>query len=224
MEKRVLEVGRRKEKMIMEIKNQTNDMFVQLEKMIDMTVILFENNDTDVAIQIIEEDLYLDQLHKDLIVEINYFIIREQPKATDLRLALGTYSLSSDIERIGDYLKGFAKLQFKEVDYNDAQKEVIYKIFKALKQQIQETSVAYKKVNHQLAKAISNNDQGIGEMYKELVQLIAQEMVKTKNSDEMNDNIRLNNRARSLVRANDHIINMCEQVSFIANGQIYHYS
>ncbi len=217
-------IGKRKDKMLKEIIVIATNMFEQLEKMVDMTIISYENKDIDIALQVVDEDHYLDQLQKDLIVEINHFIIREQPKATDLRVALGTFTLASDIERLGDYFKGYAKLQLKELEMSEKQLGIFLEAIIILKQQINETKAAYLAHNHQLAKIIANRDEGTMNRLDKLMRELSKDLLTCKTQEEINKTVKIILQIRTLSRANSHLTSICEQISYIANGQIYHYS
>ncbi len=219
-----ISIGKRKEKMLAEIQEISKEMFEQIEKMIDMTIILYENSSTEIAMEIVDEDRFLDQLQKDLIVEINHFIIREQPKATDLRVALGTFSLSGDLERLGDYFKGYAKLHLKDLELNEKQKRIFLENVAILKQQLVETKTAYLTQNHQLAKIIAKRDEGVKTRTNKIIEELSKELAKETDANEIKKLVKLIIRIRTLSRANDHLINICEQISYIVNGQIYHYA
>lgn len=220
----IANVGMRKDKQLAQIKDSTKEMFEQIEKMIDLTIILYENNSTGIAMEIIDEDNYLDHLHKDVIVEVNHFIIREQPKAIDLRIALGTYKLATDLVRLGDYFKGYAKLQLHELELNEKQKKIFLENITILKQQLNETKIAYIKVNHQLAKVIAKRDEGIKARTQKIIAELTKDLINETRVEEIDKTVKIIIQIRTLSRANDHLINICEQISYIANGQIYHYS
>lgn len=220
----IANVGMRKDKQLAQIKDSTKEMFEQIEKMIDLTIILYENNSTGIAMEIIGEDNYLDHLHKDVIVEVNHFIIREQPKAIDLRIALGTYKLATDLVRLGDYFKGYAKLQLHELELNEKQKKIFLENITILKQQLNETKIAYIKVNHQLAKVIAKRDEGIKARTQKIIAELTKDLINETRVEEIEKTVKIIIQIRTLSRANDHLINICEQISYIANGQIYHYS
>lgn len=219
-----ISIGKRKDKILKELTSQTIGMFEQLEKMVDLTIISFKSTDLKTALQVVEEDQHLDQLQTDLIVEINNFIIREQPKATDLRIALGTFSLVGDIERLGDYFKGYVKLQLKELEMNEKQEKIFLESITILKQQINETKIAYEKQNHQLAKMIAKRDEGtIGRLNK-LIKELSKDLTTCNDQEEIEKIIKILLQIQTLSRANSHLLSICEQISYIVNGQIYHYS
>ena len=65
--------------------------------------------DTDLAAEVVQRDVLLDNMER----EIEQFCIRllalRQPMAADLRLILACMKISSDLERIGDYARNGAK-------------------------------------------------------------------------------------------------------------------
>jgi len=65
--------------------------------------------DTDLATEVVQRDVALDALEK----EIENFCIRllalRQPVGQDLRLIIGSLKISHDLERIGDYARNGAK-------------------------------------------------------------------------------------------------------------------
>ena len=65
--------------------------------------------DTELAAQVVQRDVLLDNMER----EIEQFCIRllalRQPMAQDLRLILACMKISSDLERIGDYARNGAK-------------------------------------------------------------------------------------------------------------------
>lgn len=217
-------IGKRKEQSLNDIKNKTVVMFDEILKMMEMSEVLLENNDRNLALDIIEEDLYLDQLQKDLVIDINLLIVLEQPKAGDLRLVMGTFGLSSDLERIGDYCKNFAKMMLKtEIDQRKHQK-LVASLFKELRQRIEETKEAYEKLDHNMSKLIARRDRDIDNLSAKLVADVNILLMDVEDQDEIKSLTRVLMLAKTLERAGDHLVNVCEQISFIEKGQIYHYS
>lgn len=192
--------------------------------MLNLSLILVKENDNVLAVNLIEEDLFLDQLKQDVMVEINYFIIQEQPKAVDLRLALGSYSLVSDIERIGDYFKNFAKMMLKSEIASETHRNLIHSLFNELVARLHDTKVAYSTSNHELAKSIAKRDIEIDDATSSLVDDINKRLVKSSDSEEVKALTRVLLLAKTIERAGDHLVNVCEQVSYIEKGQIYNYN
>lgn len=217
-------VGGKKEEELNLIKSNTIDMFNQIEKMLELSKILLDTNDNTLALELIEEDRYTDDLQNDLIVEINNFIVIEQPKAIDLRMVLGTYQLIGDLERIGDYCKGFAKTLIKTDIDEKKHQNLILKIFDILLSRLKEVQIAYAKVDHTMAKMIAKRDEEIDTLSKNLIKDLTEKLAETTDVTEIKSLIRVITLAKQFDRAGDHLVNICEQISYISKGQIYHYA
>lgn len=219
-----IKVGKRKEAGLNNIKGMTSDMFVQLEKMIDLSRIILENNNREIALEIIDEDIYMDDLLSDITIEISNYIIKEQPIAADLRLCLGTLKLVLDIERIGDYCKNFAKYSLKEDLNSKTQQNLINELLNQILLRTVEVKAAYLAMDHSAAKQIAKRDQEIDDLTKKLIANVNKKLVKLDNEDEVKALTKVIGLARVFERSGDHLVNICEQISYINRGQIYHYS
>lgn len=216
-------IGTRKEKELDDIKNQILEMFDQIIKMTEISIIMFENNSSELALDLIDEDLNLDQQQNDLIVSVNYFILREQPKAIDLRVALAAHTISYDLERIGDYFKNFAKMSLKaEVD--DEQKKLIISLVNLISGKIKELKDIYMNVDHKGAKKLAKEDIEIDNLSAMLVSEAVDTLRTSLEEKEAKDLTRIIVLAKAFERAGDHIVNVCEHISYVNKGQIYHYS
>lgn len=217
-------VGSRKEQGLNEIKKSTNDMFIQVETMFELSKLLLETESKEIAIQIIEEDAYMDNLLSDLTIEITNYIIKEQPIAIDLRICLGTLKLICDIERMGDYCKNYAKFSLKEEMNSKTQQTMVQNIISEILFRLIELKNAYNNNDHQAAKNLAKRDQEIDDLTNELIKNTNEKLTKCDNYDEVKSLTKIVGLARVFERAGDHIVNVCEQISYINKGQIYHYS
>lgn len=217
-------VGSRKEQGLENLKAMTVDMFLQLEKMIDLSKILLDTNDREIALQIIEEDLYMDDFLSDITIEISNYIIKEQPIAIDLRICLGTLKLILDLERIGDYFKNYAKFTLKEDLESKTQQDLVSELLTQIQIRTVEVKAAYINLDHKAAKQIAKRDREIDELASKLLTNVNKKLVKADNDVDVKSLTRVTQLARTFERSGDHLVNICEQISYINKGQIYHYS
>ncbi len=217
-------VGSRKEQGLENLKAMTVDMFLQLEKMIDLSKILLETNDREIALQIIEEDDYMDDFLSDITIEISNYIIKEQPIAVDLRVCLGTLKLILDLERVGDYFKNFAKFTLKEDFESKTQQNLVSDLLNQIQLRTVEVKSAYINLDHKMAKKIAKSDREIDDLATKLLENVNKKLVKANNDADVKSLARVIKLARTFERSGDHLVNICEQISYINRGQIYHYS
>ncbi len=67
----------------------------------------------DVSRQVVEEDARIDQKRYDIENACVELVRREAPVATDLRRIMAVLHISSELERMGDYAKGIARLSLR---------------------------------------------------------------------------------------------------------------
>ena len=87
-----------------------------------------------------------------------------------------------------------------------------------------ETRAAFKDENHQLAKMIAKRDEEIDLLSNKLVADINKLLEESLDKTEVKAYTRILILAKTFERAGDHLVNICEQVSYIEKGQIYHYA
>lgn len=223
MTKRIV-VGSRKEQGLENLKSMTVDMFLQLEKMIDLSKILLDTNDREIALQIIEEDQYMDDFLSDITIEISNYIIKEQPIAIDLRICLGTLKLILDLERIGDYFKNFAKFTLKEDLESKSQQNLVSDLLNQIQLRTVEVKSAYINLDHSMAKQIAKRDREIDDLSAKLLANVNKKLIKANTEVDVKSLSRVTKLAITFERSGDHLVNICEQISYINRGQIYHYS
>ena len=66
--------------------------------------------DVTTAKEVIDADAKINQLRYDIEEEAVTLIARQQPVAGDLRLLIAAIEIAGELERIGDYAKGIAKI------------------------------------------------------------------------------------------------------------------
>lgn len=206
------------------IKQMTIDMFNQIQKMLELSNLVLNETNNELALELIDEDQYVDDLEKELILEINNFIVLYQPKASDLRLVMGTYRIISDLERVGDNIKAFSKTLIKNNISRDNHEKIISNILEMILLRIKETKEAYDKTDHTLAKLIAKRDIEIDNLTKGLMKDIGLRLKDSNNPEDVKDLTKLIVLARFFERSGDHLVSICEQISYIQKGQLYNYS
>ncbi len=79
------------------------------ERMVDQAMAALTRADTDRAERVIEEDILIDNLQRDVEEKSILMIAKRQPMAKDLREIVAAIRIASDLERVGDLAKNIAK-------------------------------------------------------------------------------------------------------------------
>lgn len=79
-------------------------------KAVSKSVESLRNRDTDLAEEVISEDDAIDRYRLILEDHCEELVATQQPLATDLREVFSMFMIASELERMGDYAKGIAKI------------------------------------------------------------------------------------------------------------------
>ena len=147
-------------------------------------------------------------------------IATQQPMASDLRVLASILEIITELERIGDYGKGIAKITRKVNGQDilppmeqlpDMANEAVDMLQKAVKAFVDGDTVA--------ARAIPERDdivdKNFNQIYRGLVKFMA------KHPDEVEVANHLQWAAHNIERMADRVTNICERTLFIETGSIY---
>ena len=141
------------------------------------------------------------------------------PMARDLRLLAAELELITELERIGDYAKGIAKVAVELADQetripiqeiSDMADLAVSMLHRALEAFITE--------DLETARKIPIDDDQVDELYKRIYHEIIQSMIADPGSiDRANQIVRV---IHNLERTADRATNICERIIFIATGEM----
>lgn len=87
-----------------------DEMATHVEQATRRALNALENQDLELAQQIIDEDDYIDQLQDNLENKCVTMMATQQPTAIDLRALMSAVHIAVELERMGDYAEGIAKI------------------------------------------------------------------------------------------------------------------
>lgn len=171
------------------------------------------------ARQVVDDDDLLDAKRAEIERQALLLITRQQPVATDLRVVAGAMTLASELERIGDYAEGIAKISL------DLQGEptlepmvIIPRMAEKVRDMLNRSLDAYVTRDADVSRRIWAEDDQIDElysqMYGELVALMA------ANPGSIEAATRLLWVSHNLERIADRVTNICENTIFIVEGTV----
>jgi len=81
-----------------------------VDRAIERSIQALANRDLALAERIIQEDEAINQAQRDLDEKCLVLLATQQPLASDLRAIIAVSNIATELERIGDYAKGIAKI------------------------------------------------------------------------------------------------------------------
>ena len=220
----IIETGQRKEKRINDLKTSVLDMFDKNLQIIELLQNYMEKEEQNLAFQIIELEDQLDLDQQEILIQVNNFIIQEQPKAIDLRFALGINVIASECEIIGDYYKALVKQMIKTGHIKSKHEKLLVNLLATIKINLEETKYAFENLSHDLAKSISRRKEEVEVLISKLTEDINNLLIEANNYNDVKDLTRILNISRIFDRTFAHLIVICEQITYINNGQLIHYA
>jgi phosphate transport system protein len=169
--------------------------------------------------RIIEQDKVVNSRRFAIEEQVLTLIALHQPMAVDLRTLAAILEITSELERIGDYAKGIAKVNLRLGD-GSLMKPLIDLPIMAQKSQSMLHRVLDAFLNRDVVKAkeiaIEDNevDKLYVQVYEELVQFV---IAKPQLMEQANYLLWA---AHNLERSADRVVNLCERVIFTVTGEM----
>ncbi|MFO7741448.1 MAG: phosphate signaling complex protein PhoU [Anaerolineae bacterium] len=191
----------------------------QVENAIVDSVDYLKERDAEAARQIIAQDRLVNERRFELEADALALIATQQPMARDLRTIAAVLDIASELERIGDYAKGIARINLM-MDERPFVKPLVDLPVMASKARVMlhESLEAFVRGDGDLARAIPEEDDKVdalyNQVYRELIDLIVSDPSRI---DQANYLLWA---AHNLERAADRVTNICERVVFTVSGEM----
>ena len=190
-----------------------------VEQAVLNSVETLKSRDAAAAKAIIRNDAAINDKRFAIENRILLLFATHSPMARDLRLLAAELELITELERIGDYAKGIAKVAVELAnretripiqEISDMADLAVSMVHRALEAFITE--------DLETARKIPIDDDQVDELYKRIYHEIIQSMVADPGSiDRANQIVRV---IHNLERTADRATNICERIIFIATGEM----
>ena len=206
-------------KKLREIQDDVLIMGSMVGKAITSSVKALQERDLDLARKIIEDDLKVNQKRFEIEERCVELIATQQPMASDLRTIIAILNITTEIERIGDYAVGIARIVIMIgdepplkplVDIPRMAEQTVDMLRRSLDAFIQRDGEAVKKI----AAEDDLVDNLYDQVFRELLVFMAEDPKTITRAT------RLIWTAHNLERAADRVTNICERVVFVVTGKM----
>jgi len=190
-----------------------------VETAITESVEALKRRDLEKSRELIAGDLQINEKRFAIELECLTLIATQQPMAGDLRTIAGVLEIATELERIGDYAKGIAKINIMMgegpllkplVDIPRMAAKALDMLHRALG--------AFVRQDVDLARAIPTEDDEVDALYNQIYrELLTFIMNDPRTIDRANYLLWA---AHNLERAADRVTNICERVVFTVTGEM----
>jgi phosphate transport system protein len=178
-----------------------------------------KNRDHSAAHQIYEDDYLINEKRFAIENAILILIATQQPIARDLRMLAAMLEVITELERMGDYAKGIAKVTIKLEDSTiSIPHRDIGQMAEIAVGMLHRALSAFITENQNLASAIPLEDDEVDELYNKIYRGLVSSMIANPETIDQSNLIMWV--AHNLERMADRVTNICERTVFIATGEL----
>jgi len=194
------------------------DMGYMVEDAIDNSIKSLVNQDTELAEQVIKNDDVVDEMELRIEERCIKLIATQQPLAGDLREIFTTLKIVTDLERMADHAVDIAKVAKRLAGERYIKPLIdIPRMAGLVREMVRDCLQAYINKNPDLAHSISEKDDEIDALYKQVFrELLVYMMEDPKTINQATQFLLV---SRFLERIGDHTTNVCEWVIYMITGQ-----
>ena len=198
---------------------QVVDQSSMVEKSLNEAVVALRSQDIAQAKIIYDADRQINKKHFDIEESVITLIATQQPMARDLRLLTAILEVTTELERMGDYAKGIARITVRI-----GQKELLPPIRHILPMtevcgdMLHRAVQAFVERDADAARSIPKEDDQVDEFFNTIYRELMDQMIANPGSvDQANHLLWV---AHNLERVADRVTNVCERIVFVVTGEL----
>ena len=206
-------------KKLREIQDDILAMGSMAGKAIVRSIDALKNRDLDSASHIIDDDQKINNKRFEIEEKCIELIATQQPMASDLRIIIAILNITTEIERIGDYAEGIARIVIMIGDEPPLKPLVdIPRMAELTADMLRRSLDAFINRDAEAAKKIISEDDLVDHLYDQVFRELLVFMAEDPRT--VTRATRLIWVAHNLERAADRVTNICERVIFVITGKM----
>jgi len=206
-------------KRLREIQDDILAMGSMVSKALLRSIDALKNRDLTAAHQIIADDQKVNGKRFEIEEKCIELIATQQPMASDLRIIIAILNITTEIERIGDYAVGIARIVVIIGDEPPLKPLIdIPRMAEQTVDMLRRSLDAFINRDAEAAKKIASEDDLVDNLYDQVFRELLTFMAEDPKT--ITRATRLMWTAHNLERAADRVTNICERVVFIVTGKM----
>lgn len=202
---------------------ELNDSILELGSIVEQAVLgcvdALVERDLESARTLYQQDKQINEKRYEIERKALITVATQQPMATDLRRLSSIIDIAGELERIGDYAKGIARIAMRLGDQAPLKKLVdIPKMAQITADMLHRALAAFVEMDEEAGKTIPLEDDQIDVLYNLVYQDLLELMIADReNIDRATFHLWV---AHNLERAADRVTNICERTIFTITGEL----
>ena len=195
------------------------DLGGQVENAILGSVDALQHQNLETAREIYSNDKTINNKRYEIEAQTLITVATQQPMARDLRMLASILDIAGELERIGDYAKGIARIAMRLGDQTPIQQlDQIPEMAKITADMLNRAIKAFVELDQECALLIPKDDDRIDVLYNKVYEELLELMINDRdNIDRATFHLWV---AHNLERAADRVTNICERTVFTTSGEL----
>ena len=187
------------------------------EKSIERSVDALKRRDPEIARSVIDDDRLIDDRTYEVEEQILLLIATQQPMASDLRGLAAALFIIAELERMGDYAEGIAKIALSSADQPPLKPLVdIPRMAEISTSMLHRSLEAFIDQDLQKCREIWHEDDDVDNLYQQVYRELLTFMLEDPGTIERATQLLW--AAHNLERIADRVTNVCERTAFVITG------
>jgi len=208
------------EQQLSKIQEEVLALALRVEAALERSVTALSERDVDLARQVIEDDVKINDKRYDLEETCLELIATQQPLASDLRTIASVLHISVDLERMGDHAEGIARVAVLSTDEPPLMEYThIRRMADITKSMMLASLEAFKDRDTARAREIADQDDEVDALYDQIYGELLE--IMTKDPSTIERATQLTWVAHNLERIADRTTNICERIVYLVDGKLH---
>lgn len=178
-----------------------------------------KQRDVHAALAVEQSDHYINDKRFAIENRVLILFATQSPLARDLRLLAAVLEVITELERMGDYAKGIAKVVVKIADDDTLiPMREIQSMADLAVSMLHRALGAFVAEDVELARSIPAEDDQVDELYNIVYRKVVQTMIN--NPDTIDHSNQILWVVHNIERTADRVTNICERILFVATGEL----
>ncbi|MBX5492583.1 MAG: phosphate signaling complex protein PhoU [Chloroflexi bacterium] len=204
---------------LQELQDQVLILASMADKAIDRAIAALKARDVELAQEVIDEDTLLDRRRTDIEERAIALIATQQPMASDLRAIVVILNIIVELERIGDYAEGIAKLAIRLADQPPLKQLIdIPRMAEKARSMLRRSIDAYVERDAEAARSIAAEDDEMDRLHEQVYRELLTYMIEDPRT--ITRATYLIWISHNLERIADRTTNICERVIYLVTGRM----
>lgn len=197
------------------------DMAFLVQSQLSKSFLSLLNKDEDLANEVLHNEKRVNAFELKIDKDCENIFALLTPIAHDMRLVFATLKINADLERIGDYAEGIARLVImgkKQFDEELIEKIELSEMYEISLVMLRDVIVAYSENDSRLARTVFSTDLQLNRINHDAVSIVVN-FCKAGNEN-IEQALHLLSIIHKLERVGDHVTNIAEEIIFFKEARI----